>query len=81
MFKVFIPPEVAAVVIDGVFKAGFLKLLPGSVKLSNPITGELSVVPELSAGQEASFRQTTASLSARNCSDTDPAPTCVQQSW
>jgi len=78
IFKVFGAPEkvvaeVAAFEIGGVFKVGSLKLLCGSAKLSNPIRlGELSV-------QEPSFKQTATWLSARNCSDTDPEPCCVQQ--
>ena len=48
--------------------------------MSHPIAGAGGLI--LSEGQPVGlFRQTTASLSARNRSVTDPEPVCVQQIW
>jgi hypothetical protein len=69
--KVFFPGMVETFEM----KVGFRKLLAGLPdKMSFPIREELD------DAQAGSFKQTTASLSARNCSVTDPEPACVQQS-
>ena len=82
--SVYVPESLSTaickVLVPGVvgtfgMKVGFRKLLAGLPdKTSFPIREELD------DAQAGSFKQTTASLSARNCSVTDPEPVCVQQS-